>query len=133
MLEIVKNNNIIYAIIIRSDYNKPGPNFFTENDARLQIGSMVYSKGKLIEPHYHKNSKKINNKTSEALFIKKGKLKVNFYCPDNGSLLEEKILKDRDVIMIQEGAHGFEVLEDIEMIEVKIGPYNEDDRVHIKK
>ena len=71
MLEIVKNNNIIYAIIIRSDYNKPGPNFFTENDARLQIGSMVYSKGKLIEPHYHKNSKKLIIKQLKHCLLKK--------------------------------------------------------------
>ena len=35
------------------------------------------------------------------------------------------------LILIQDGAHGFEVIEKVEMIEVKLGPYLEDDRIHL--
>ena len=126
MLETIKNNKIIYAIIIRSNYNKEGPNFFTDNKDRLQIGSLIYKKGKLIEPHYHRDIKRFSDKSAEVLFIKKGKIKVKFYCNKTYKFLEEKILNE-------DGAHGFEVVEDVEMIEAKLGPYHQDDLIRIKK
>ena len=131
MIEIIKNNEKTYSIIVRSNYNKEGPNFFTDNHEKLQLGNMIYEKGKLIEPHYHKNINRSSNKAAEALFIKKGKIKVSFFCPESSDLIEEKILNKNDVILIQDGAHGFEVIEKVEMIEVKLGPYLEDDRIHL--
>ena len=133
MLETVKNDNTIYAIIIRSNYNKEGPNFFTDDKDRLQIGNLIYKKGKLIKAHYHRNIKRVSNKSSEALFIKKGKIKVKFYCNKTFKFIEEKILNPNDTILLQDGAHGFEVVEDIEMIEVKLGPYHQDDLIRIEK
>tara|TARA_B100001057_G_scaffold256487_2_gene256690 strand:+ start:7916 stop:8323 length:408 start_codon:yes stop_codon:yes gene_type:complete len=133
MLEIIKNDKIIYAIIIRSNYNKEGPNFFTDDKDRLQIGSLIYKKGKLIEPHYHRDIKRISNKSAEVLFIKKGKIKVKFYCNKTFGFLEEKILNSNDTILLQDGAHGFEVEEDVEMIEAKLGPYHQDDLIRINK
>ena len=56
------------------------------------------------------------------MFIKKGKLRVDFYDEDQ-TYLESRILKTGDVILLSTGGHGFEVLEEIEMIEVKQGPY----------
>ena len=102
MLETIKNNKIIYAIIIRSNYNKEGPNFFTDDKDRLQIGSLIYKK-------------------------------VKFYCNKTYKFLEEKILNSNDTILLQDGAHGFEVVEDVEMIEAKLGPYHQDDLIRIKK
>ncbi len=37
-----------------------------------------------------------------------------------------EILCSGDIILLSKGGHGFEVLEDIEMIEVKQGPYSGD-------
>ena len=133
MLETIKNNKIIYAIIIRSNYNKEGPNFFTDDKDRLQIGSLIYKKGKLIEPHYHRDIKRFSDKSAEVLFIKKGKIKIKFYCNKTYKFLEEKILNSNDTILLQDGAHGFEVVEDVEMIEAKLGPYHQDDLIRIKK
>jgi len=132
MIEIIEHERNKYAIIIRSGYDKPGPNFFTENDSALQVGSMVYKKGKAIEPHFHKYVKRELDNYAETLFVKKGKIKVNFYCPKKQNLIAERILYPNDVILIQSGAHGFEVLEDVEMVEVKLGPYIEDNLVRLK-
>ena len=60
--------------------------------------------------------------TQEVLFIKKGKLKVDFY-NEHQNYLESRILEAGDVILLASGGHGFEVLEEIEMIEVKQGPF----------
>jgi mannose-6-phosphate isomerase-like protein (cupin superfamily) len=61
-----------------------------------------------------------------VLFIKRGRLRVDFYDNDQ-KYLESRILQAGDVILLATGGHGFEVLEEIEMIEVKQGPYAGDD------
>ena len=47
---------------------------------------------------------------------------MDFYDSDQ-CYLESRILEAGDVILLATGGHGFEVLEEIEMIEVKQGPY----------
>ena len=41
--------------------------------------------------------------------------------------LESRVLEGGDTILLAGGGHGFEVLEDLAMIEVKQGPYAGDD------
>jgi hypothetical protein len=57
-----------------------------------------------------------------VLLIKRGRLRVDFY-DDDQHYLESRILEAGDVILLATGGHGFEVLEEVEMIEVKQGPY----------
>ncbi len=45
---------------------------------------------------------------------------------DDQTYLESRILEAGDVILLVQGGHGFEVLEELEMFEVKQGPYTED-------
>ena len=60
--------------------------------------------------------------TQETLFIKKGRVKINFY-DENKQYLNTRELKSGDVILLVSGGHDFTMLEDTEMIEVKQGPY----------
>jgi mannose-6-phosphate isomerase-like protein (cupin superfamily) len=60
--------------------------------------------------------------TQEVLFIRKGRLRVDFY-DTRQHYLRSCVLGAGDVILLIKGGHGFEVLEDVEMIEVKQGPY----------
>jgi hypothetical protein len=53
---------------------------------------------------------------------RKGRLRVDFYDEDQ-RYLESRVLGPGDVILLIQGGHGFEVLEEVEMIEVKQGPY----------
>ena len=76
----------------------------------------------IILPHVHNPVERMVHYTLEVLMLKRGKLRVDFY--DNGqNYLESRILNAGDVILLATGGHGFEVLEEIEMIEVKQGPY----------
>ncbi len=83
---------------------------------------MAHGKGKVIEPHVHNHNLREVVYTQEVLFIRKGKLRVDFYNSDH-EYLESRILEAGDVILLASGGHGFEVLEDVEMIEVKQGPF----------
>ena len=62
--------------------------------------------------------------TQEVLIIKSGVLQVDFYT-DSRKYIESYILKSGDIIILISGGHGFKVLEELEMFEVKQGPYME--------
>ena len=110
------------AIIIRSDYDQNGIQFFTPNDLSQQLASMSYKPGKVIPAHTHRPVPREVLYTQEALFIRKGKLRVDFYTTDQHYHCSRVLGKD-EVILLIAGGHGFEVLEELNMIEVKQGPY----------
>ncbi len=122
MIEKIEYNNEIMAIIVRNQFTAPGVHFFTPDDFSQQLGFMKHPRGKIIDPHVHNPVTRQVHYTKEVLFIRKGKLKVDFY-DEERKYLESRILNDGDVILLSTGGHGFEVLEDIEMYEVKQGPY----------
>ena len=122
MIEEIKYKEKLLAIIIPGDFNKEGIHFFTPNDLSQQLAYMHHPKGKVIEPHVHNPVPRQVQYTQEVLFLKKGKLRVDFY-DDEQNYLESRLLKEGDVILLATGGHGFEVIEEIEMIEVKQGPY----------
>ena len=119
----IKHNEELLAIIISSNFKKEGIEFFTPNDFSQQLGYMKRPKGYKIKPHIHNDIPRSVNYTQEVLFIKSGKVKVNFYSNEK-IYLESKILHQGDIILLAKGGHGFEILEDSEMIEVKQGPYS---------
>jgi mannose-6-phosphate isomerase-like protein (cupin superfamily) len=112
----------LLAIIVYSPFNQPGIHFFTDNQLSQQLAYMHHPKGKLIQPHVHNPVSREVAYTQEVLFIKSGRLKVNFYSPQK-KYLESRELVTGDVILLIKGGHGFEVLEELEMFEVKQGPY----------
>ncbi len=122
MLEKVEYKNILLAIIIRADFNKQGVTFFTPDDFSQQLAYIHHPAGKTISPHVHNPVPRQVYFTQEVLFIRKGKLRVDFY-DDDRNYLESRILEKGDTIMLATGGHGFEVLEELEMIEVKQGPF----------
>jgi mannose-6-phosphate isomerase-like protein (cupin superfamily) len=83
---------------------------------------MSHPKGKVIQPHSHNPLSREVFYTQEVLFIKKGTLRVDFYDTDH-AYLDSRTLRTGDVILLASGGHGFETLEETEMIEVKQGPY----------
>jgi mannose-6-phosphate isomerase-like protein (cupin superfamily) len=126
MIENIYHLNDCLAVIVRNDFAKPGINFFTPNDYSQQLAYMSHDAGKEILPHVHKKVQREVLYTQETLFIRKGKLQVDFYSEEQG-YLESRILERGDVILLVKGGHGFKVLEDLEMFEVKQGPYAGDE------
>jgi mannose-6-phosphate isomerase-like protein (cupin superfamily) len=121
-LEIICIENIVMGIIVRASFAEDGVHFFTPSDFSQQLAYMHHQAGKLIDPHVHNPVRREVHYTLEALFIRRGRLRVDFY-DDAHKYLESRELGSGDVILLSAGGHGFEVLEDVEMIEVKQGPY----------
>src|ERR1700761_2955858 len=122
MLEEVRHKGELLALILRASFSRPGVQFFTPDSFSQQLGYMQHPKGKIIEPHIHREIPRTITLTQEVLFIRRGKLRVNFYSEDK-TFLESRVLAEKDAILLSSGAHGFEALEELEMIEVKQGPY----------
>ena len=122
MIENILHNEKLLSIIIRSNYTSEGIDFFTPNDFSQQLAYMKRPKDYIIPPHVHNPIQRDVHFTQEVLIIKKGKLRVDFY-DDNKNYIESRLLFQGDVILLAYGGHGFEILEESEIIEVKQGPY----------
>ncbi len=110
------------ALIIRGSYRNDGIEFFTPGTYSQQIGYMNRPAGHVIPPHVHNPLPREVHFTKEVLFIRSGRVRVDFYS-DAQDYLESTILEAGDVILLALGGHGFEMLEPTEIIEVKQGPY----------
>jgi hypothetical protein len=118
----VRNDGQLLAIILSHDFSQPGIHFFTPDSFSQQLAYMRHPAGKVIPPHVHNPVPREVHYTLEVLFLKRGKLRVDFYTQAQ-RYLESRVLVSGDVILLATGGHGFEVLEEIEMYEVKQGPY----------
>ncbi|MCR4745688.1 MAG: hypothetical protein K5894_10735 [Lachnospiraceae bacterium] len=124
-MEIIKKKDKVLAIIVRQNYKCDGVEFMTPNEYSQQVAYMHHPKGKTIDAHIHNLVHRNVVMTQEVLFIKKGKMRVDFY-DDYKDYLESRVLDAGDVILLVSGGHGFKTLEELEMIEVKQGPYSGD-------
>ena len=123
MIEEIKYKKKLFALVVSGKYrNKKGITFFTPDQATQQFGYMKYKKGYIINPHKHNKRLTKILRTTEVILLLKGLLRVDFYNQQKKYLFS-KILKEKDIIMLVHGGHGFKVIKDVEMIEVKQGPY----------
>ena len=134
MIERVIHKKKLLALIVRGKYrNKKGITFFTPSESIQQFGYMKHKKAYIIKPHLHKKRFTKIFYTTEVILLLKGIIRVDFYNQFKKYLFS-KILKKKDIIMLVHGGHGFKVLKDIEMLEIKQGPYSlSKDKIKLKK
>lgn len=124
-IEKVQKKNRLLAMIIRNEYQCEGVDFITPSEYSQQVAYMHHQTGKDIDAHVHNMVHRNVVLTQEVLFIKKGILRVDFY-DEYEDYLESRNLYAGDIILLVSGGHGFHVVEEVEMIEVKQGPYSGD-------
>ena len=124
MIEKVNYKKEMLALIVRGKYrNKKGITFFTPKESTQQFGYIRHRQSHIIKPHLHKKRKTKILHTSEVILLLKGLLRVDFY-NNRKKYLFSKILKPKDAIMLVKGGHGFKALKEVQMIEIKQGPYS---------
>lgn len=124
-IQTIDNNGETLGIIIRNSHTCEGVDFLTPDAYSQQLAYMHHPKDKLIDAHVHNPVHRSVVYTQEVLVIKKGKLRVDFY-DNNRKYLESRLLESGDVILLAAGGHGFKVIEEVDMIEIKQGPYSGD-------
>lgn len=121
-VERVVCENEILAIIVRAGHHRDGIDFFTPPEFSQQLAYMNRPLGYTIDPHVHNPVPREVKFTHEVLFVRRGRVRVDFYTGQR-QFVESRELVSGDVILLSGGGHGFEMLQDTEMIEVKQGPY----------
>lgn len=133
LTETIRHGDRMLALILRNGPVPGGVTFLTPGDFAQQIGVMKHPAGREIKPHVHNPVRRELDGTSEVLFIRKGRLRVDFY-DDQRNYLESRVLNPLDTILLVNGGHGFEALEELEMVEVKQGPYvGEQDKIRFER
>lgn len=121
-LEEVRDGDTIIAVIIRSRYKNEGISFFTPDDFSQQLAYMHHPAGKEIQPHVHNLFSREVSYTQEVLVVKSGRVRVDLFTSERKPLTS-KILEAGDLILLAAGGHGFVMLEESELFEIKQGPY----------
>ena len=121
--QILNEKNEIMAIVIRKTFSLSNSiTFITPDDFSQQLGYMSRPRGYVIPPHVHNLIPREVKLTQEVLYIKNGHIRVDFYI-DLNNYYKSLDLYTGDVILLAFGGHGFEMIEESEIIEIKQGPY----------
>jgi hypothetical protein len=118
----IKDGDNVLAMLVRNEFMPTATEFLTPLDYKQQLGYIVYGKGKSIAPHDHKPLQRSLTGTSEVLLLKKGKVEVHIFS------LERKpvsvfVMNEGDILLLVAGGHGFKMIEDSVLVEIKQGPY----------
>jgi len=110
------------AYIIRAELSPAVTTFLTPNDFKQQVGFVVYPKGGEIARHVHVPLERHLVGTSEVIVVRSGSCDIDIY-DDDHSLVATRTLRTGDIMLMVGGGHGFRMLEDTVLLEVKQGPY----------
>ena len=121
-IEIVKYNGIKYAEIIWADVKVEKTTFYSPADSSFQFGLLAHQAGFVEPPHYHKPVERTISDLQQMFVVQRGVVVVELYS-DDGALLREIEMHAGDAIVLIHGVHAIRVLEDMQCISVKQGPY----------
>jgi len=122
MIETIRHQGSIIAIILRKSYSVDGISFVTPEEFTLQLGHMTRPTGYEVVPHIHKPIRRETVGTQEVLFIKSGRILVRFF-DESQMPLENRELGAGDIILLAAAGHGITILETATIVEVKNGPF----------
>ena len=121
-MQVISHDGTTLAMVVRSSFYAEAVDFITPDDNELQVGYMRRPEGYVIPAHRHLVTHRELQNTQEVLYIRSGKMRVDFYSQD-AAYLRSIIIGPGDLILLIAGGHGFKVLEAVDLIEVKQGPY----------
>jgi hypothetical protein len=132
-VESIRFDGILYAEIIWRDTQVEKTTFFSPAESSFQFGLLAHKAGFVEPPHYHAAVPREIRDLQQMFVVQKGKVAVQLFT-DRGRLLREIILEPGDGIVLIHGVHAIRVLEDMQCISVKQGPFLgvDSDKVFIK-
>lgn len=120
--EIITADGQELAYIIRARIEPEKTTFLTPDSFKQQVGFVVYPAGGTVRPHRHLPLERHLVGTSEVLVVRSGRCEMDVY-RDDGTLVATRELLPGDVMIMVAGGHGFRMLEDTVLLEIKQGPY----------
>lgn len=121
-IEHITWNGKPLCYIIRAELNPEKTTFLTPPEFNLQVGYIVYPAGHEIPRHVHRPIERRIVGTAEVLIVRKGRCEIDVY-NDDREVVATRELQAGDLMIMVGGGHGFRMLEDTVLLEVKQGPY----------
>ena len=121
-IEKIESKGKILVYLIRGKQKVVKTQFITPPTANLQVGHIVYPAGSIIPKHLHKEIHREIDRTEEVLVVKEGSSEFDIY-NDEKKLIATRKVKKGDIIIIATGGHGFRVIKNLVLLEIKQGPY----------
>ena len=119
----IQKGDMTYALVVRpKDMKVEKTQFYTSNEATLQVGMIAHRGGYIEKPHYHRENKRTITGTWETLHVTKGIVAVDFFDP-NGKKFKSVKLNKGDLILLMDGVHRIRVIKSFAGMKVKQGPY----------
>lgn len=126
--EKIMDEDLVLAIIIRDADWEEGLSFVSSDMDYQQVGIWGYAKGQNLAPHIHLIQPREVLRTQEVVFVKDGRIRADIYT-EKKEYKKSVELQKGDTIILLNGGHGYEILEDnTKILEVKNGPYIGADR-----
>ncbi|MFM2129267.1 MAG: hypothetical protein RL477_813 [Pseudomonadota bacterium] len=124
MLIRITDKEKLIALVLRKDFSRPGINFLTEDRSSLQVGTISHPANYVIPAHDHQINARMIEDTQEVLVLRRGRVRVDFFT-EARVYIESVVMDAGDILLLISGGHGFKALEEIDMVEIKTGPYME--------
>ncbi len=122
MIEVIEYQGTRYAEVIRADVRVEKTRFFSPADSSFQFGLLAHEAGYQEPAHYHQEFERTVSDLQQMFVVQRGVVGVQLF-DDEGGLLKEVILNPGDAIVLIHGAHAIRVIEDMQCISVKQGPF----------
>jgi len=121
-LEVIEAGGIRYAEVIRADARVEKTTFFSPAESSFQFGLLAHEAGFVEAPHYHRPFSRTIDDLQQMFVVQRGVVAVELYT-DDGAIIREIILRAGDAIVLIHGVHAVRVIEDMQCISVKQGPF----------
>lgn len=130
--EVIERDGVRYAEVIRAGMSVPTTKFFSPDESSLQFGLLAHGAGFVEPPHSHKVVARQIMDLQQMFVVQRGVVAVDFYT-EEGVMFREVRLHAGDAILLVHGGHAVRVIEDMQCVSVKQGPFlgAENDKVSV--
>lgn len=120
--EIIEHNGTRYAEIIWASARVGKTRFFSPAESSFQFGLLAHEAGYQEPPHFHQEFERTVRDLQQMFVVQRGVVSVQLF-DDGGAMIREVVLNPGDAIVLIHGAHAIRVIEDMQCISVKQGPF----------
>ena len=132
-IEVIEHNGTKYAEIIWSNVRVEQTTFYSPPESSFQFGLLAHKAGFVEPPHYHKEVERQISDLQQMFVVQRGIVAIELYS-DDGVMIREITMHPGDAIVLIHGVHAIRVIEDMQCISVKQGPFLglENDKVFVE-
>jgi anti-sigma factor ChrR (cupin superfamily) len=130
--ETIENDGVRFAEVIWANSTVEKTRFLSPDESSMQFGLLAHEAGFVEPAHYHKPIERTIKNLAQMLVVQKGVLAIDFFTTA-GTKFREVVLRIGDAILLLDGAHSVRVIEDMQCVSVKQGPFlgADNDKVEI--